>query len=447
MSSQDPNKADAGSAPSEVDEITPAYSNYVLGVLFVVYVFNFIDRQILNILLEPIKQDLGVSDTAMGFLTGIAFAAFYSIAGIPIARLADRWVRRSVIAIGLTLWSGFTALSGMPTQFWQMALARIGVGIGEAAGSPPSHSLIADYFPPERRATALAIYASGIHFGILFGFLAGGWINEFFGWRMAFFVVGAPGLLLAIIVRFTVREPPRGYSERVAGQPLVSPTQAEMPSTKEVFSFIWSLRSFRHLSIAAALTAFSGYAGSAWGPAFLMRVHDMGTGEIGSWLGPLTGVFGALGAFTGGYLSDRWGALDARWYFWLPAVASVVSLPFALWFFLAANPVVGLLAGMTPSIFIGAMWLGPTFSMTQTLSKLRMRALASALLLFIINIIGMGLGPQIVGLMNDTIFASFEEEAVRYSMITVLVVMHLWAAVHFVLGARTLREDLLAKDA
>ncbi|MCP4007197.1 MAG: MFS transporter [bacterium] len=445
MTSRTEASPDKAPDPGE-PEITPGYANYVLGVLFVVYVFNFIDRQILNILLEPIKKDLGVSDTAMGFLTGIAFAAFYSIAGIPIARLADRWVRRSVIAIGLTLWSLFTTLSGLPSQFWQMALARIGVGVGEAAGSPPSHSLIADYFPPERRATALAIYASGIHFGVLFGFLIGGWINEFFGWRWAFFVVGAPGILLAIVLRLTVREPPRGYSEATASNAGAAAAIEKMPSVKEVFAFLWEMPSFRHLSIAAALTAFSGYGMSTWGPAFLIRVHGMGTGEVGSWLGPLTGVFGALGAFVGGYLSDRRGAADERWYLWLPALASLIGLPFALLFLLSPDPVFGLLAGFAPSAIMGAMWLGPTFSMVQTLSKLRMRAVASAILLFIINMIGMGLGPQAVGVMNDTVFASYGTGAVRYSLITVLIVMHVWAAVHFFLGARTLREDLLARD-
>ena len=421
-------------------EITPRYANYVLGVLFVVYVFNFVDRQILAILLDPIKKDLGVSDTAMGFLGGFAFALFYTVAGIPIARIADRWVRRSVIAIGLTVWSAMTALCGAATVFWHLALARIGVGIGEAAGSPPAHSLIADYFPPERRATALAIYSMGIHFGILFGFLAGGWIGQYFGWRMAFLVVGLPGIVLAIILRLTVREPPRGHSEALQDD-------EEMPSTGEVFRFLWNLKSFRHMSLGAAFAAFAGYGIATWGPTFLMRVHGMEMHVIGSWLGPITGVFGGLGAFIGGVISDRLGAKDERWYLWIPAIAALAGLPAGLGFLLWPEAVPALVFFMIPSTLVGAAWLGPIFSTTQALAKLRMRALASAILLFIINIIGMGLGPQTVGILNDTVFAAYEHEAVRYSMAAVLIVMHLWATLHFALGARTLVADMRAKDA
>lgn len=198
--------------PLETQSVfSPAMRRYALSVLVVVYTFNFIDRQILSILLEPIKQDLGLSDTALGMLTGFAFALFYATLGIPIARLADRGNRRNLIAIALTVWSAMTAVSGLAQNFWHLLIARIGVGVGEAGCSPPAHSMIADYFPSENRATALGIYALGIPFGILFGFIAGGWLNEFFGWRVAFFVVGVPGLLLAILVRFSLREPPAAW--------------------------------------------------------------------------------------------------------------------------------------------------------------------------------------------------------------------------------------------
>ncbi len=203
--------------------ISPAYANYVLAVMFLAYVFNFIDRQIISILLEPIKEDLGVTDTAMGFLTGTAFALFYATLGIPIARWADIWVRRSIIAIGTTIWSVMTAASGLAQSFLQMSIARIGVGVGEAALSPPAHSLLADYFPVERRATALGIYSMGIHIGILFGVVAGGWLEEFWGWRMAFVVVGLPGLLIAALVRWTVREPPRGGQDDTARPVEIAP--------------------------------------------------------------------------------------------------------------------------------------------------------------------------------------------------------------------------------
>lgn len=423
----------ASGAPS------PRYARYVLGVLFVVYVFNFIDRQILSILLPSIKEDLQVSDSALGFLTGFAFAAFYTVAGLPIARLADTGKRRTIIAIGVAVWSAMTAAQGLARVFWQLAIARIGVGVGEAACSPPAHSLLADYFPPERRATALAIYASGIHFGILFGLLAGGWINEFFGWRVAFFVVGLPGLVLAIVVRLTIREPERGQSEPDA-------RVTEVPPVRDVFAFLWRLPSFRRLAIGSAFMAFAGYGLSTWTPMFLVRVHGMGTGEIGTWYGTITGVFGASGAFLGGWLTDRMGRRDARWYLWVPAIGAVVGIPFVLALLFWGDPHEALLLSI-PSTVAGAMWLGPVFSLTQTLAQVRMRAVASAILLFIINIIGLGMGPQVVGILNDFLEPRFGIEAVRWSLAGVAVVMSLWAGLYYMLAARTLREDLRAKDA
>jgi len=427
-----------GEADAPEERFSPAYRRYVLGLLFVAYVFNFVDRQILSILLEPIKRDLGASDTMMGFLTGIAFALFYTVMGIPIARFADRSVRRTVIAVGIAVWSAMTAVSGLVRSSAQLAAARIGVGVGEAALSPPAHSLLADYFPPERRATALSIYSMGIHVGIMFGFIAGGWINEFFGWRTAFFVVGLPGLVLALLVRLTVREPERGHLEG-------SHDESEAPPVREVLRFLWALRSFRHFAFAGALTSFAGYGLAMWGPAFLIRVHGMGTGEAGTWLGLLTGVFGAAGAFLGGTFSDRLGVRDKRWYLWLPAAAAAVSLPFGAAFLLIPHAETALLLS-SPALLVGAMWLGPVFSLTQTIARLRMRSVAAAILFFIINLIGLGLGPQAVGVLNDTLFADLGADAVRASLLLVIVVMNVWALVHFLLAARTLRDDLQAKD-
>jgi predicted MFS family arabinose efflux permease len=417
----------------------PGYSRYVLGLLFVVYVFNFVDRQILSILLDPIQRDLGVSDTAMGFLTGWAFAVFYTFAGIPIARYADTGVRRSVIAAGAALWSAMTAASGFAQSFAQLALARIGVGVGEAACSPPAHSLISDYFPPERRATALAVYASGIHFGTAFGYLAGGAISEAFGWRAAFFVVGLPGLLVALLVRATVREPVRGASEGVAAA-------GAAPATRDVFAHLWRLRSFRHLSLASAFTAFAAYGVSIWTPAFLARVHGMQSGEIGLWLGLIAGLAGASGAYLGGIAVDRLRRRDPRYGVWLPAVAGLVGMPSVFLLLFWPDPYAALLLSI-PSTLLGAMWLGPVFMLTQNLVPIRMRAVASAILLFVINLIGLGLGPQTVGLLNDLLRPRFGAEAIRFSLAGVVLVMSLWAALHFVLAARTLRADLSVRAA
>jgi MFS family permease len=414
--------------------VSPGYARYALGLLFVVYVFNFIDRQILSILLEPIKQDLGVSDTAMGFLTGIAFALFYTVAGIPIARLADRRSRRTIIAVGLFVWSAMTAASGLARSFGQLALARIGVGIGEAACTPPAHSLLADYFPPERRATALAVYGMGIHVGILFGFLVGGWMNEIFGWRQAFYVVGLPGVVLAIVVRLTLREPVRGAADGHHA-PMLGTV-----SGRDAVREIWSLRSLRHMALGAGLHSFAGYGLAAWGPAFLARVHHMSSAEIGTWLGLITGVGGAAGAVLGGVLADRLGRRDARWTLWVPAIASTIEVPLLVAFLLLPSVNTALLIAV-PAILTGAMWLGPIFAATANLVRPAMRALTSALMLFVVNLIGLGLGPQAVGVLNDALAPAFGAEAVRYSLCLVGLT-NLWAAGHFAWSARTLRDDL-----
>jgi MFS family permease len=416
---------------------SPSYARYVLGLLFVVYVFNFIDRQILAILLEPIKADLGVSDTAMGFLTGIAFALFYTVAGIPIARLADRSSRRTVIAVGLALWSAMTAASGLARSFGELALARIGVGVGEAACTPPAHSLLADYFPPERRATALAIYGMGIHVGILFGFLVGGWMNELFGWRNALYVVGLPGLILSVVVRLTVREPERGAADGLAAPPAAVPM-------REAVREVRTLASLRHMTLGAGLHSFAGYALAAWGPAFLVRVHHMGTAEVGTSLGLITGFGGAAGAILGGTLADRLGRRDARWTLWVPAIASTIEVPLLLAFLLVDSTSAALTVAV-PAVLAGAVWLGPIFSAVQNLVRPAMRAFTSALMLFVVNLIGLGLGPQAVGVMNDGLGPQFGSEAIRYSL-CLAGLTNLWAAAHFAWAARTFRADLLRPE-
>ena len=415
--------------------INDSTRRYVLGVLVVVYSFNFIDRQILSILLEPIKAELGLSDAQLGLLTGFAFAAFYATLGIPIARHADRSNRRNLIALALTVWSAMTALSGLAQNFWHLLIARIGVGVGEAGCSPPAHAIIADYYPVERRATALGIYALGIPFGILFGFLAGGWINEFFGWRAAFFVVGIPGLLLAVLVRLTVREPPRGLAEGRSGA-------AEQPTMLETARFLWSRSSFRHLALGGALTAFVGYAFTSWMPSFLVRSHGMTTGEIGTWLGLILGIPGGIGIVLGGYLADRLGGRDARWYMWIVAVALTVTVPFSAAVFLADTPAIALALFGVP-VLLGNFYQATTFSQAQGLVGLRMRAVAAAILLFILNIIGLGLGPYLVGVLSDAMSDRFGIESLRYALLAASFV-NLWAAAHYYVAGRHLKGDLAA---
>ncbi|MGE0621828.1 MAG: spinster family MFS transporter [Pseudomonadales bacterium] len=420
--------------PSTVAADQPSFRTYALSVLVVVYTFNFIDRQILSILLEPIKQDLGLSDTQLGLLTGFAFALFYATLGIPIARWADQHNRRNLIAAALAVWSAMTALSGFAMNFWHLLIARIGVGVGEAGCSPPAHAMISDYYPPEKRASALGIYSLGIPVGILFGFVAGGWMNEFFGWRAAFFVVGIPGLLLALIVRFTVREPARGMAE---GRQDTS----EMPTVKETFALLWRKRAFRHMAFGGALTAFVGYGVVNWVPAFFIRSHGMGTGEIGTWLGLILGIPGGIGIAWGGFLADRLGARDTRWYLRLVAVALALAVPFSFGVYLLPDPHWALLALVLP-VMLGNFYQATTFSQTQGLVELRMRAVAAAVLLFVLNIIGLGLGPFAVGFLSELLSGSYGTESLRYALL-ICGMVNLWAAWHYWLGGKYLEGDLV----
>ncbi|MCH7708422.1 MAG: MFS transporter, partial [Myxococcales bacterium] len=273
-------------------------ANYVLGVLFLVYVFNFIDRQVLSILIGPIKADLEISDTVMGLLAGPAFALFYTLAGIPIARWADRANRTTVIALSLTLWSGMTALSGLAKGAVLFALARVGVGVGEAGGSPPSHSLISDYYPPERRATALAFYAYGIYVGSGLAFIFGAWINQNADWRTVYYILGLTGIPLALLLKMTVRELPRGSSEVVA-------TDLEPVSFGEVVRHLARRRSFVFLVVAASCQSILGYGMLGWAAEFMLRVHEMQRIDVGLWLGLIVMFAGCTGVGIGGWVSDK----------------------------------------------------------------------------------------------------------------------------------------------
>ena len=438
MAALEPSQPPAASGPTPGD----AYKRYALGLLLVVYIFNFIDRQILAILIEDIKQEILLSDAQLGFLGGIAFALFYTFAGIPIARWADTGSRRTIIALGIVVWSVMTAFTGAARSFTMLLIARIGVGVGEAACSPPAHSLISDYFPPERRGTALSIYSLGIPIGGALGTLIGAWVGAQFGWRMAFLVVGLPGLVLAVVVRLSLREPERGSSERPSG---LRAGSAEPDLTvAQVFRFMRRLRSFWHLAIAGALHAFVGYGVAYFIPSFFARVHGMGLAERGSWLAGLA-LIGAIGTFLGGALSDRLAPRDMRWYMWVPALATAAGVPLALCFYLIPNPYLALLVGV-PQAIAGPMYLGPSFAMTQNLVRPQMRAVAAAILLFVLNLIGLGIGPWFVGFLSDSLAASFGVESIRYALLSVVCIGNSWATVHYLLASRSLREDLRAVD-
>jgi len=410
------------------------YLRWALGILCAVYVVNFFDRQILAILLQSIKRDLQLTDVQLGLLSGTAFGLFYATLGIPIARLADRVSRKGVIAVCLALWSAMTVLCGTAARFESLFLYRIGVGIGEAGGSPPAHSLISDYFPPERRATALAVFALGVPFGLLLGFLVGGWLDETVGWRMAFLIAGAPGLALSLVVVWTLREPPRGLSEglEASGGPA--------PSLTEAMRYLWETPSFRHVAAGAALNAFSAYSVLTWAPAFLIRAHGMGTAEAGAWLALVVGVVGAVGNYLGGVLGDAWALREIRSRLWLPAITIASGLPFAFVIFTTTDQAVAL-AALAASMFVGMMCQAPTFAAVQFLAPLRMRATASAVLLFATNIVGLGVGPAATGALSDALAPEYGAASIGYALLAGSLVL-VWAGLHFFLAAKTFGADV-----
>ena len=427
---------------SEAVNIGPNYRKYALGILLVGYVINFVDRSILSLLLEPIKLELTLTDSQLGFLGGLAFAVFYTFLGIPIAALADRRSRVKILAVSMVIWSAMTAICGLANNFLTLLLARIGVGIGEAGASPPSHSLISDYFPIETRATALSIYALGIPLGTMIGNFVGGWGADAIGWRYTFFLVGVPGIIFALIVWFTLREPPRGMSDIKPSQRSTTPVKTPPPPpVKTVFKLLWSKTSFRHLAFAAGLHAFVSYGAGTWNAPFFIRIHEMSLTDIGSILALVAGV-GAIGTFFGGYISDKLSDRtdDKRWYFWVPGIATLVMVPFQLIAYLYGG-MWAVVASLMMVAVLGNAYLGPSFAMTQALVSLRMRAVASAILLFVLNLIGMGLGPYLVGVLSDILTPDFGVYSIRYAMCAAVLV-NLWAAFHYFVGARTMRGDL-----
>jgi MFS family permease len=401
----------------------------VLAVLALVYTFNHLDRQVFGVLIEPIKQDLALSDTAMGFLGGLSFALFHAVAGLPIARLADRGSRRLIISAGIVLWSAATAACGLARNFAQLALARVAIGIGEASNAPASHSMISDYFPPQRRATALAVFFVGASVGVALGFLLGGAIAERLGWRAAFFILGAPGIPLALLVWLTVREPERGATE-------VGAVDARVVPWRGVLAFLRTNRAFTLVLLAQAIHAFSGTGLLVWAVPFLMRVHGMGIAEAGMWSGPITGVSGALGVLIGGRLSDHLGARDARWYLRLPALVALLGLPFTVVFILSESVELALLC-LAPHMLLSAVPSGPVGAVVQAIVPLRMRALAAAMNLLAVNLIGTGLGPQMVGLFSDALSGVPGDQALRYAMLLVGV-SNLLAGLLYLLAGRAL---------
>lgn len=414
-----------------------AYKRFVLVMLTIVYAFNFIDRQILVILQEPIKNDMGLSDTQLGLLSGFTFAIVYVTAGIPIAYWADRSNRRNIVAGALAVWSGMTALSGLVQTYPQLLLARLGVGLGEAGGSPPAHSMISDYFPPQQRATALAFYTSGIYIGILVGFAFGGILAQAYGWRWAFMLVGIPGVLLAALLVLTVREPLRGrFDSRAA--------VASKPSVGQTLTLLKRRKSFWYIALGCAFTSYVAYGNGNFLPSFLIRNHGMSIAEVGLVLSLVAGISGAIGTIAGGYLADRLSVRDRRWYVWVPLVG--VCLAFLPQYFVLLSDNTRAILGVQVFVsIVNSLYLAPSIAVSHALVPPRMRAVTSAVLFFILNMIGLGLGPFLTGLGSDLLQPTSGVDSLRHAMLITATVMSL-AIIMFWMASRTLITDLDAAE-
>lgn len=406
---------------------------YVLFIMTLVYVVNYLDRQILGILNPQIKAEFHVSNTLIGLLGGPAFALVYATLGIPIAVLADRVNRRNVIAASLATFSVMTVLCGYAVQFWQLMLARFGTGIGEAGTGPSINSVISDLYPPQKRATALSIYTAGLNVGLLLGFFGGGWIAAHYGWRNAFLAAGIPGLLLVLVLLATVSEPQRGQSERLADT-------AESPSLWAVARFLWNQRSFRWMSFGTAMSSFGGYAGITFIPLFLVTSHHMSLPAIGLVLSLLTGVVGAIGTYLAGVFADLFGRRDVRWNMYVPIIATFIAVPCTPVFYLSSNLTLALIAAIGPA-FVGAAFVGPAYAMAQALVPLRMRARTAAILLFILNIIGLGLAAPVVGKISDLLEPSLGADSLRWALMTGIITGLIGAFCYW-RASRTLEADI-----
>ena len=419
-------------APSDSVHAAEKSSRYV-ALLFLVSTASSIDRQILAILLEPIKRELGASDTEMGLLTGFAFVLFFAAASIPIARAADRYSRRNIIAVALTFWSSMTMLSGYVATFLQLAAARVGLGISEAAALPASASMLSDLFPRERRTAPLALLAVAAPVGTMIAFTIGGIVNAALGWRMTFVALGAPGLLLTVVMLVAIREPRRGAAEA----PGVGAAQYGL---SETIGYLWRLRSLRWLALGASLNLFATSAKVVWSAPFLIRAHNMNTAEAGAWLGITTGIGGMAGIALGGLAAQRLARRDPAWLLRIPAVTSALAAPLVLLFLMlpaSSAPVMNL--GAT---FFGSCMVAPVLAVTQTLAKVRMRALATALVALVVNLLGAGLGPLTVGVSSDLLAPALGPSAIRYALLVPAVIALVGAALSFYRGARHLPSEL-----
>ena len=424
----------SGQAPASL-----GYRSYVLSVLVLVYTFNFIDRQIVGILAVPIKTELHLSDSQLGMMGGLAFALFYTLLGIPIARLADRISRTGIMTVALALWSLMTALCGLTHNFAQLFMARVGVGVGEAGGVAPAYSLICDYFPSKERARALSVYSFGIPIGSAVGIVLGGFITSLMSWRMAFFIVGLAGLLITPLLKLTVREPLRGALDPARAGSVGPALSAGSASLLEVVAVLARKPSFWGLSLGAASASMMGYGLFFWAPSFLVRSFHLSLLHASLSYGGLVLSGGLFGIWCGGMLADRYGEGRRGMYAFIPAGAFLATVPFYVAGVLSNTLWISFLVLLVPTA-LGLLWLGPVLAAIQHLVPAHMRATASALFLFINNLIGIGLGTTLIGWVSDAMRVRFGAESLRYAILAGTGFYLIAAALLFFAGIK------LAKD-
>lgn len=415
--------------------VSKGYRGYVLGLLTLVFVINFIDRQVLSVLIEPIKRDLHLTDTQLGLLSGLAFALFYVTTGVPVARLADLKSRRNLIAVSMIVWSSMTALCGAATNFAQLLIARVGVAIGEAGCVAPSHSILSDYYRPADRPIALSIYSAGASVGVFLGLLGGGWLAESFGWRSALVIIGLPGIAVALIVLLTLREPARGMS-------LPGHVTSGKPAAAHFWSDLGALlhrRTLVFIALAGGFQSMVTYGVATWLPAFFMRVHGMSASTAGATLAVINGLVAGLGAIIGGSVTARLSRDERRWLLWVPAIAAIVSTPlyaFAVW---SASSFTSLLF-LAPAAFLSMMYVGPALAAIHGVAGVKLRATGVALTLFVSNLLGIGGGALLVGVVSDVFAPVAPLVSLRYGLLAVLVA-NVPAMVGYLLAAQNVRKD------
>lgn len=417
-----------------------AHRHVVLGMLVLIYAFNTIDRQIIAILQEPIRAEFKLMDWQLGLLSGAAFALFYTLLGLPIARYTDRGGNRvTIISIALALWSLLTACCGLAQNFVQLLLFRVGVGVGEAGCIPPSQSLIADYFAPRERGRAMGFYTSGIAFGALTGLMAGSWLAQTLGWRAALITIGLPGLIVAIAFKLIAREPARGLSDGGA-----KPADLAI-SNMEALRILFANRTYRQIAIGGAIAAIATIGMSFWIPSFLIRNHHMTIAQVGFWWGLLFGASGLIGSMLSGYLCDRLGSKDQRGILLIPAAGLLIAIPFQVVAIMADSTIVCLAFLLIPTIVFN-IWIAPMFTLSQSLVPVGVRATSSAVLSFVVNLIGLCAGPLVIGVVSDFSNRMAHDSAtgLRWAMMT-MVIANIWSSVHYFLAMRTVRDDIVSR--